>query len=478
MVTTLAIGGGAVGTLRARADRRSSPEHTVRSVGTSCTRRTLLKAAGGAALGMLATGAAPGLLGSGRAASAQIKGTTLSILEATYFIPDAQDLFKKQAQEFGQANGVTVNTDFLNWPDLQPKISAAIQAGGYDIVELWPGWNYLYADNLVDVTDLAESYAKREGGFEPFAATDARVGTRYLGIPHGQSNDALNYRTSWLKQAGANVPDPAEQARTGKFLDMTWDEFFAIGKKLKAMGHPLGQALGHSQGDPPSFVYPYMWSNGAMEVEKDGKTVAFNKPQFVDAMKKFVQAYKDGFDETGPSWDDSSNNKAFLAGQISATLNGSSIYAAALKDYPDIAKDMNHTLIPRGPTGRYALIGTRTLAILKNSKNVAGAKEFLSWWFQEKQFGDWLHIQKGYQLPPTKKWAQDPMWGDDPVMYAFSQEARYGRDQGWAGPPNAKSGLAFSKYLIVDTFAKAVQSGDAAGAIKAGADQLQAIYGS
>jgi multiple sugar transport system substrate-binding protein len=69
------------------------------------------------------------------------------------------------------------------------------------------------------------------------------------------------------------------------------------------------------------------------------------------------------------------------------------------------------------------------------------------------------------------------MWGKDPVMYAFSQEAKYGRDQGWAGPPNAKSGLAFSKYIIVDTYAKAVQSGDAAGSIKWGADQLQTIYG-
>jgi multiple sugar transport system substrate-binding protein len=440
------------------------------------TRRAFLRAAGAGALAAGAAGAAPGLLGRGTAAPAALKGTALSVLQATYFIPAAQDLFKKQVQEWGRANGVNANADFLNWPDLQPKISAAIQAGGYDIVELWPGWNYLYADSLVDVTDLAEAVAKRDGGLEPFAANDAKVGSRFLGVPHGQSNDALNYRISWLRDAGVNVPDPEEQARTGKILDLTWDQFFAIGRKLKAAGHPIGQAFGHSQGDPPSWAYPYMWSNGAMEVEKDGKTVAFNKPMFVDAMKKLVSAWKESFDETGLSWDDSSNNKAFLAGQIAATLNGSSIYAAALKDYPDIAKDMNHTLIPRGPAGRFALLGTRTLAILKNSKNVAGAKEFLAWWFEDRQYGDWLHIQAGYNLPATKKWAKDPMWGKDPVMYAFSKEASIGRDQGWAGPPNAKSGLVFSKYIIVDTYARAIQSGDAAGAIKWGADQLEAIY--
>jgi multiple sugar transport system substrate-binding protein len=468
-----------------RKARRGSPDprhgsregRSVRGGARRVSRRTFLKAAGASALGLATLGAAPGLLRRGGAAAAQLKGTSLSILQGTYFIPAAQDLYKKQAQAWGQANGVTVNTDFLNWPDLQPKISAAIQAGGYDIVELWPAWNYLYAANLVDLTDLTEAVAKRGEGFEAFAATDAKVGDRYLGVPHGSSNDALNYRISWLREVGVTVPDPAEGARTGKILDLTFDEWFAIGKKLKAKAHPLGQALGHSLGDPPSFCYPYMWSNGAMEVQKDGKTVAFNKPAFVDAMKRFIQAYKDAFDETGPSWDDSSNNKAFLAGQISMTLNGSSIYAAALKDYADIADDMNHTLIPKGPTGRFSLLGTHTFAILKNSKNVAGAKEFLAWWFDDKQYGDWIRIQAGYELPSTKKWAKDPMWKKDPKMYAFSLQPSIGRDQGWAGPPNAKSGLAFSKYIIVDTYAKAVQSGDAAGAIKWGADQLQAIYG-
>ena len=460
-----------------RPSKRSHGERSGREGALRISRRALLKVAGAGALGLTALGTVPGLWRWGGAAPAQLKGTSLSILQATYFIPTAQDLYKKQAAEWGQGQGVTVNTDFLNWPDLQPKISAAIQAGGYDIVELFPGWNYLYAENLLDLTDLADAVAKKGGGWEGFVANDIKVNGRYLGVSHGNSNDALSYRISWLKEVGVNLPDPPEQARTGKILDLTFDEWFALGKKLKAKGHPLGQALGHSQGDPPSFCYPYMWSNGAMEVEKDGKTVAFNKPMFVDAMKRFIQAYKDGFDESGPSWDDSSNNKAFHAGQLSMTLNGSSIYAVALKDFPEIAQDMNHTLIPKGPAGRFSLLGARTFAILKNSKNVAGAKEFLAWWFDDKQYGDWIHIQGGYQLPSTKKWAKDPMWGKDPKMYAFSLQPSIGRDQGWAGPPNAKSGLAFSKYIIVDTFAKAVQSGDAAGSIKWGADQLQAIYG-
>ncbi len=98
------------------------------------SRRQVLKAGTVAGLGLTTIGAlsrkafgqAPGVL----------KGTKLSILQGTYFIGPAQDLYKRQAQEWGKTNGVDVSADFLNWPDLQPKIAAGVQAGGIDIVEL------------------------------------------------------------------------------------------------------------------------------------------------------------------------------------------------------------------------------------------------------------------------------------------------------------------------------------------------------
>jgi ABC-type glycerol-3-phosphate transport system substrate-binding protein len=72
-----------------------------------------------------------------------------------------------------------------------------------------------------------------------------------------------------------------------------------------------------------------------MEVDKDVKSIQFNKPEFVDAMQKFIQAWKDGYDTTGTSWDDSNNNRAFLSEQICCSYNGSSIYYAAKKDKPE-----------------------------------------------------------------------------------------------------------------------------------------------
>ena len=186
----------------------------------------------------------------------------------------------------------------------------------------------------------------------------------------------------------------------------------------------------HSTGDPPGFCYPYMWAHGGMEVSRDGKSIQFNKPEFVEGMRKFVQAWKDGYDETGTSWDDSNNNRAFLSGQISSTVNASSIYFAAKKDNPELAKDIHHMLFPKGPAGRFYWLESRTFAILKNSKNIDGAKEFLKWWFQDKQFGDWWRLQEGYMLQPVVKYYNDPTWFKDPKMSPFREEPKYGINAG------------------------------------------------
>src|SRR3972149_2563479 len=91
------------------------------------SRREFIKT-GAAGLGVAALGSLPQKAFG--AAPAGIKGTKLSLLQASYFIAPAQDLFRKQVEEFGKMAGVTMAVDFLNWPDLQPKIAAGGPGGG------------------------------------------------------------------------------------------------------------------------------------------------------------------------------------------------------------------------------------------------------------------------------------------------------------------------------------------------------------
>lgn len=415
-----------------------------------------------------------------RAAALQAKGK-LSILAGSYFVPEAQDFFDQQTQEWASQNGYDVQTDYINWPDIQAKISAAVESGsGPDIVELRDTWTFLYYEQLMDMNDLAGSLGEGGGGYYDWVKNTVAVDNKWYSIPVGTSSVAFAYRISYLEQAGV------QNAATT--FPQTWEDLFAVGKNLKAMGKPLGQALGHSTGDPPGFAYPYMWSYGAMEVEEDGKTVAFNKDTFVEGMNTFIQAWKDGFDETGLSWDDSANNRAFLSDQISATMNGSSIYLSAQKakagidpgtDYQVVVDpaDINHAGLPSGPAGRFNVLGSWSYGVLKYSKNQDAAKSFLQWWLSPDQFQAWLSAQKGYIIPPVPKYVELPVFTEDPKLAPYLDVVNYGRNKGYAGPANQKAARVSSQYIITDTFAKAIQTGDAKGAIEEGARLLERIYG-
>jgi multiple sugar transport system substrate-binding protein len=224
-----------------------------------------------------------------------------------------------------------------------------------------------------------------------------------------------------------------------------------------------------------------------MEVAEDGTTVAINKPEFVDALQAFTQRWKEAYDETGLSWDDSANNRAFLSDQISGTLNGSSIYIAAVNakkgesklDYevqvePD---DIWHAGFPEGPAGRFNALGSRSMAAMSYSANADVAVEFLKHFFSRDVFIPWLEAQGGYIIPMAPGYADLEIYTGDPALAPYPAVSEYSRAKGYAGPSNQKAAEAAARYVIVDTIAQAIQSGDAAGAVQQAEAQLQRIYG-
>src|SRR3989442_12423501 len=295
------------------------------------------------------TGAVVALTAAGRA-PAFAQGTKLHIVRWVDFIPEADVELKRQAPEASKALGAEVTFEFINANDLQPRITAAIQSGsGADIIQMLWNWAQLYANGLVDVSDVADPIGKAQGGFYEVFEASARVGSRWLAVPHAVIGNAVAYRRSWFNEIGA------------KEFPKTWDEYREVGKKLKAKGKPIGQALGHSFGDPPTFAYPFLWDFGGAEVDKSGKKVVINSKGTIDSVK-FMQAFwKDACDEGGLAWDDTNNNRAFLSGEISATLNGASIYIAAKRGQDKIkddkgepmVRDIDHGPIPNGPAGSW-----------------------------------------------------------------------------------------------------------------------------
>jgi len=431
-------------------------------------RRSFLKVTGTTAAGLA------GILASGRP-PAYAQGQKLHWVRWNDFIPESDVELKRQMGDASKALGAEVTLETINANDLQPRITAAIQSGsGADIFLMQWNWSQLYANSLADVSDVAEPLAKAEGGFYEVWKPSANVNGKWLAMPHSILGNAVAYRKSWLKAAGASE------------FPKTWEDARKLFSKLKKQGKPYGQTLGHTFGDAPSFTYPLLWSFGGAETDSTGKKVVINSKGAVDSVK-FMQAFwKETCDEGGLAWDDTNNNRAFFAGDISATLNGASIYIVAKRQKDKVKddkgeelwKDIDHAgLLPAGPAGQFPLYLVHAHAVMKYSPNQKLAKDFLRWLHQKENYEKWFISQAGYSVGATTAWENHPMWKDiDQPLQVFRTAARKTRIFGYAGPSTAQATEAFSKYIVTDMYAKAVQGMKAEDAVKWAGEELKKIY--
>ncbi|MGD9804814.1 MAG: ABC transporter substrate-binding protein [Hyphomicrobiaceae bacterium] len=439
---------------------------------TKVTRRQFV---GTTAAGVAAasTGGLAGILATGRA-PAIAQTTTVHWLRWNDFVPTSDKLIREKiAPAAEKALGIKINFETVNGNDLQPRITSGIQSGaGPDLIMLFNNHPHLYSNSLVDLSDVAEEVGKAQGGYYDLCEGNCQVDGKWVAMPMAIVGALNAYRKSWFAEAGAS-----------KFPE-TWDEYRAVGKKLKANGTPFGQAFGQSFGDPPTFAYPLMWSFGGMEVDEKGKVV-INSKETVDAVKYMTAMWKDSFDEGGLAWDDSSNNRAFLASTISCTLNGASIYLLAAREKgkyktdagAELATDILHGELPAGPKGKFAFHTFQSHALPNYSKNQKAAKELLKFIHAKENYAEWFRVGLGFDTPPTKVWETDPMWDKDPVMKPYAVAGKLGATPGRLGPPNAKSAEVLSKYLIVNMFGSAIKGQSAEDAVKAADAELKKIYG-
>src|SRR5271169_3326936 len=283
------------------------------------SRRRLLRLSGLGAL-TAASGGLAGILASGRA-PAYAQGTTLHWLKFVDFVPVSDQLLRgKITDECQKALGIKLQVETINGDGVQARITSAIQSKtGPDILMAVNNWSQLYAESVVDVSDVAEEIGKAQGGYYETAHAVANDGKKWIAVPYTILGVLFANRTSWFAELGINREN----------FPKTWEEYRDAGKKLKVKGRPLGQTLAHAFGDGPAFWYPYLWSWGGKEVEADGKTVVVNSKETIESVKFAVPFWNECYDSGALSWDDAGNNRAFLSNTISSTSNGASIYLLA-----------------------------------------------------------------------------------------------------------------------------------------------------
>jgi len=145
-------------------------------------RRTFLKLSGGAAASL--SGGLAAILATGRA-PAYAQQTTLHWLRWNDFVPASDQLLRKELlPEAEKALGLKINFETVNGNDLQPRVTASVQSGsGADLIMIFNNQSALYAESVIDVSDIAEELSKSEGGLYSYSRAVTSDGNKFNSMP-------------------------------------------------------------------------------------------------------------------------------------------------------------------------------------------------------------------------------------------------------------------------------------------------------
>jgi multiple sugar transport system substrate-binding protein len=368
---------------------------------------------------------------------------------------------------FKAATGTDMNVFSESFEDVQPKASVAANTGqGMDLAWGLHTLPQLFPTKVIKLNDVADYLGKKYGGWTDAAAATCKQGNDWLGIPVATIGGYMTYRKSALEKAGF------------KEFPKDFPGFLEMCKGLKKNNTPAGFALGHASGDANAWLHWILWGHGAYTVDKDDKVI-INSPETVKALE-YAKAVSDNFIPGVASWNDGSNNKAYLAGELYCTANGISIYIAAKDDAAkkEMAEDTYHALWPVGPIGKPTELQLCVpILAFKFTKYPNAAKAFIAFMLEKENFDKWLSGARGYLTHTLKAYDKSPIWTADPKNEVFSHASERALPASGIGHPGEKAATAIADFLVVDMFANyCTGREDAKGAITMAERQLKRIY--
>jgi multiple sugar transport system substrate-binding protein len=395
------------------------------------------------------------------------QGKEVRVLAWTHFVPAYDKWFDSFAEQWSTQHNMRVIIDHVPHLQIPAKIAAEIATqSGHDIVQLVGSGTEKWAAALTDVQDLCDKLAKKYGGFTPLAENYSKTADgKFHSVPDFFIDFPGLYRKDlWGEIGMPNGPDGWEDLRVG-------------GAKLKTKGFPVGIGLAHHDDSRASWR-AIMWSFGASEVAKDGKTITYNSKEIREALKFNKALYKEAMTPEVLAWDDASNNRFLASGRGSWIHNPISAYRSIEGQNKELADKIFVQLSPKGPATRRSFANCRAYGVTKFSKNADGAKAFLESLVDNYREG--AKASTGYNMPFLKAYAKPPfpIISDDPKLKPLEQDAEYHFTTGYPGTLTPAADEVYQQFVMVDALAQfCADKLDLEGAVRWGEEKIKSIYG-
>ena len=369
----------------------------------------------------------------------------LTVIHRTEYFEAAQTAFRDTVSDFAAANNAELDISTTNpesFGDFLGKMTAAVRAGNA------PDFAYTsnvsisqmhLLDLVEDVTDVVDEAVSRYGAIMPGlnAAKNAQFDGRWKAIPLIGTTTGYFIRGDKLTEQGI---DPASlstfEDRRQAALAMSAPDFYGWGLTPNQSGDGFG------------YLILTVQAFGGHFTDESGQIVQFNTPETVAAFEWLKETY----DRNGTyaamlppgveSWTDTSNNEAYLAGQVGYTHNAFSVYAQAQRDNNPVFPNTVLLTAPRANNGDSRDGGNvgGWMTIFKGSPNVDLAKELALNLLAPENFGK-ISAAGGVLFTPAYEnlWTEE-LIASDPNLAIVKEQVSVEDPflgQYWPANPNA-----------------------------------------
>ena len=281
-----------------------------------------------------------------------------------YAMKEAAKIYQKDNPD------VKLNVVETPWDDLQTKLTTLAQSQQTkELPDIFLMQNNAFQKNVINYPDLFADYSKSKVDFSQFpegVSAYSTIDSAHFGLPFDNGTAVTALRTDVLKEAGMTVAD---------FTDITWSDFLAKGKEVKAKtGKPLLSGTAGSS----DLIMMLLQSAGASLFDDAGKPTISGNGALLKSIDVYKELVKAGVLVEVNSWDEYVGT--FVNSSVAGTINGVWILGS-IQTAKDQSGKWGITNLPKldGVTGatNYSANGGSSWAISSNA-NYDLASDFMT----------------------------------------------------------------------------------------------------
>lgn len=330
-----------------------------------------------------------------------------------HWVPGANEATKSLIDEWSKKENVEVKLDYITSQGRKLLLTWAAEAqakSGHDVMSFSTWYPAQFVDSLEPMDDVVNDMIKVNGAVNGTVEYMGKIDGHWAVAPFtaGSQMKGPCSRMDLMKQlAGLDIQAMYPAGAEPQDKDWTLETFMKAAKACHAGGHPIGIGLGVTS-DSVDSVGAIFAAHGAHLVNAKGD-ITVGTPE-VETALEYLAELGGYLAPDAPAWDDASNNKWLVSGKGSQIWNPPSAWAVAVRDAPDIAKELWTHGAPSGPAGRFAPFLPFFLGVWKFSPHKSAAKSLVHFMSQKSSAHRMVEASKGYDIPAYAEMTKFDTW--------------------------------------------------------------------